>query len=62
MAEVIVTITRPQLTPEERQKRMEAIKRAAYQLVLETEKTKKRNAQNNKNMKGAKKHEQQNNN
>ena len=62
MAEVIVTITRPQLTPEERQKRMEAIKRAAYQLVLETEKTKKRNAQNNKNMKGAEKHEQQNNN
>ena len=48
MAEVIVTITRPQLTPEERQKRMEAIKRAAYQLVLETEKAKKRNAQNKK--------------
>lgn len=53
MAEVIVTITRPQLTPEERQKRMEVIKRAAYQLVLETEKAKQRKAQTkNKIMKG----------
>ena len=42
MPEIIVTITRPQLTPEEREKRMEAIKRAAYQLVLEMEKEKMR--------------------
>ena len=45
MVEVIVTVTRPQLTPEEREKRMEEIKRAAYQYVLETEKLKRRNAQ-----------------
>lgn len=40
---VLVTVTRPNLTPEERAKRMEAIKRAATKLVLETEKTKRRN-------------------
>lgn len=38
----IVTVTRPELTPEERAKRMEAIKQAAVKLVLETEKQKKR--------------------
>lgn len=37
---VIVHITRPELTPEERAKRMEAIKQAAVKLVLETEKQK----------------------
>lgn len=36
----IVTIQRPELTPEERAKRMEEIKRAAVRLVLETEKAK----------------------
>ena len=45
MAEVIVTIKRPQLTPEERAKRMEEVKRAAYQFVLATEKLKQQNAQ-----------------
>lgn len=38
----IVTVIRPELTPEERAKRMEAIKRAAVQLVIATEKAKKR--------------------
>ena len=37
----VVTVTRPELTPEERAKRMEAIKQAAVRLVLETEKQKK---------------------
>ena len=56
MAEVIVTISRPQLTPEEREKRMEAIKRAAYEFVLETEKIKQRKAQSqNQSMKGIQK-------
>lgn len=41
----IVTIHRPELTAAERAKRMEEIKQAAVRLVLETEKTKQRNAQ-----------------
>lgn len=38
----IVHITRPELTPEERAKRMEAIKKAAVNLVVATEKAKAR--------------------
>lgn len=38
----IITVTRPELTPEERAKRMEAIKQAAVKLVLETEKQKRK--------------------
>lgn len=38
----IVTITRPDLSDEERSKRMETIKQAAIRLVLETEKVKQR--------------------
>jgi hypothetical protein len=38
----IVTVTRPNLTDEERAKRMEEIKQAAIKLVLETEKAKQR--------------------
>lgn len=41
----IVTVTRPELPAEEREKRMEAIKQAAARLVLETEKAKQRKAQ-----------------
>lgn len=37
---VIVHITRPELTDEERAKRMEDIKQAAVRLILETEKNK----------------------
>lgn len=37
----IVTVTRPELTPAERAKRMEAIKKAAVRLVISTEKAKK---------------------
>ena len=40
----IVTIHRPELTTEERAKRMEEIKQAAARLILETEKAKKRKA------------------
>ena len=36
----IVTVTRPELTTEERAKRMEEIKQAAARLVLATEKIK----------------------
>lgn len=39
--EPIVTITRPQLTAEEREKRLEAVKQAAVRLVLATERQKK---------------------
>ena len=46
MAEFIVTITRPQLTPEEREKRMEEIKRAAYQFVLAKERARIQKEQN----------------
>lgn len=38
----IITVRRPELTPEERAKRMEAIKQAAVKLVLETEKQKRK--------------------
>jgi hypothetical protein len=38
----IITIHRPELTAEERAKRMKEIKQAAARLVLETEKAKKR--------------------
>lgn len=41
MAKAIVTVDRPTLTPEERERRMEEIKRAAVRLVLATEKAKK---------------------
>lgn len=45
----IITITRPVLTPEERAKRMEEIKRAAVDLVLATERcTQERNLKNAK--------------
>lgn len=36
----IITVRRPELTPEERAQRMEAIKQAAVKLVLETERQK----------------------
>lgn len=39
-----VTVTRPDLTPEERAKRMKAIKEAATRLIIETEKVKNRKA------------------
>lgn len=42
----VVTIHRPTLTAEARAKRMEAIKQAAVQLVIETEKAKRRKARN----------------
>lgn len=42
----IVTVTRPNLTAEERAKRMEEIKQAAIKLVLETEKAKRRKKTN----------------
>lgn len=38
----IITVTRPELTEAERAKRMEAIKKAAVRLVIETEKAKAR--------------------
>lgn len=41
----IITISRPELTTEERARRMEEIKQAAIRLVLETEKAKQRKAQ-----------------
>ena len=37
---IVTHVHRPELTPEERAKRMEEIKRAATRLILETEKTK----------------------
>ena len=42
----VVKIHRPELTTEERAKRMEEIKQAAERLVLETEKAKKRKSIN----------------
>ena len=36
----IIRVTRPQLTPEEREKRMKAIKKAAVELVLAAERVK----------------------
>ena len=41
----IITIRHPELTAEERARRMEAIKQAAIRLILETEKAKQRKAQ-----------------
>ena len=38
----IITVTHPELTAEERAKRMEAIKAAAVKLVVETERKKVR--------------------
>lgn len=38
----IITVRRPILTEEERERRMEAIKKAATALVLETEKAKRK--------------------
>lgn len=43
---ITTTIHHPELTTRERAKRMEEIKQAAVQLVLETEKAKKRKARN----------------
>lgn len=43
----IVTVIRPELTEAERAKRMEAIKKAAVRLVIETEKAKARKKQKN---------------
>lgn len=42
----VITVIRPELTREERARRMEEIKRAATRLVLETEKVKQRNNRN----------------
>lgn len=44
--EIIVHIQRPELTPEERAKRMEAIKKATVNLVLAAAKQKAQKAQN----------------
>lgn len=41
MPEVIVTVHRPELTPEERAKRMKAIHDAAARLIVATERAKK---------------------
>lgn len=43
---IVSTVHRPDLTPKERAKRMEEIKKAAVELVLATEKAKKRKANN----------------
>lgn len=40
MSNIEVTIHRPELTPEEREQRMEDIKRASAKLILEDEKQK----------------------
>jgi hypothetical protein len=40
--EVIVTVSRPTLTAEEKEKRYEKIKAAAVRLVLETQRQKRR--------------------
>lgn len=40
----IVTVSRPQLTPVERARRMEAIKKAAVDLVIATEMAKRKKA------------------
>ena len=42
----IITVSRPVLTDEERAKRMEAIKKAAVELVLDTERRKERRRKN----------------
>ena len=36
----IISITRPELTPEEREKRMEAIKKATVELIVAAERKK----------------------
>lgn len=41
-----ITVTRPTLTAEEREKRMKAIQQAVVQLVLATEKSKKQKNRN----------------
>lgn len=38
----IITVSRPQLTPEERARRMEEIKKAAVDLVIATEMAKRK--------------------
>jgi hypothetical protein len=43
---ITTTIQRPVLSPEERSKRLEAIKRAAVELVLATERQKARQGKN----------------
>lgn len=45
----IIHVTRPELTPEERAKRMEQIKAAAISLVIATEKAKKAKALKGRN-------------
>lgn len=51
--EFIITVSRPVLTEEERAKRMEAIKKAAVELVLSTESAKRqRELSQNQNPKG----------
>lgn len=42
MTPVISTVSRPELTPAERARRMEAIKKAAVELVLATEAAKRK--------------------
>jgi hypothetical protein len=42
----IITVIRPELTAEERDRRMKAIQQAAVQLVLATERNKKRKNRN----------------
>lgn len=42
MTPIISTVSRPQLTPVERARRMEAIKKAAVDLVLTTEAAKRK--------------------
>ena len=41
----IITVSRPQLTPVERARRMEAIKKAAVDLVIATEMAKRKKGQ-----------------
>lgn len=38
----VIRVQRPELTPEERAKRMEAIKKATVQLIIATEKERKK--------------------
>ena len=42
MTHIISTVSRPVLTPEERARRMEAIKKAAVELVIATEMAKRK--------------------
>lgn len=44
MTPIISTVSRPELTPAERARRMEAIKKAAVDLVIATEMAKRKKA------------------